>query len=51
VVLQKTANDSRMEEERLAAAESAAKDDYLANQRVSSYMNTIRVRRNPPDEK
>ncbi len=51
VVLQKMANDSRLEEERLAAAESAAKDDYLANQRVSAYMKTIRVRQNPPDEK
>ena len=50
VALQKTANDSRLEEERLAAAESAAKDDYLANQRVSTYMNTIRVRKNSPDE-
>lgn len=48
VVLQKTANDSRLEKERLAAAESAAKDDYLANKRVSTYMNTIRVRKNPP---
>ena len=50
VTLQKTANDSRLEEERLAAAESAAKDDYLANLRVSKYMNTIRVRQNPPNE-
>jgi hypothetical protein len=51
VALQKMANDSRLEEERLAAAESAAKDDYLANQRVSAYMKTLRVRQNPPDEK
>lgn len=50
VALQKIANDARLEEERLAAAESAAKDDYLANQRVSTYMNTIRVRQNPPNE-
>lgn len=45
VALQKMANDSRREEERLAAAESAAKDDYLANKRVSTYMNTLRVRK------
>ena len=50
VALQKTANDSRLEEERLAAAESAAKDDYLANRRVTTYMNSIRVRKNPPNE-
>jgi hypothetical protein len=47
VSLQKIANDARAEEERQAAAELAAKDDYLANQRVSSYLKTIRVRRNP----
>jgi len=46
VVLQKIANDARLEQERLAAAELAAKDDYLANQRVSSYLKTLRVRRN-----
>lgn len=46
VALQKIANDSRLEQERLAAAELAAKDDYLANLRVSAYMNTIRLRKN-----
>lgn len=44
VELQKIANDARLEEERLAAAELAAKDDYLANQRVSAFLKTIKVR-------
>lgn len=47
VVLQKIANDARLEQERLAAAELAAKDDYLAHKRITSYMSTIKVRRNP----
>lgn len=51
VALQKIANDARLEQERLAAAELAAKDDYLANQRVSAYLKTLRVRKNPPDAK
>lgn len=51
VALQKIANDARLEQERLAAAELASKDDYLANQRISSYLNTLRVRKNPPREK
>jgi hypothetical protein len=46
VALQKIANDARLEEERQAAAELAAKDDFLANGRVSAYMKTIRVRKN-----
>lgn len=46
VVLQKVANDSRLEEERMAAAELAAKNDYLANQRISAYMKTIKLRKN-----
>lgn len=50
VALQKIANDARLEQERLAAAELAAKDDYLANQRVSSYLKTLRVRKAPPGE-
>lgn len=45
VALQKIANDARLEQERIAAAELAAKDDFLANQHVSAYMNTIKVRR------
>ena len=51
VVLQKIANDARLEEERLAAAELAAKNDYLANLRVSAYLKTLRVRENYSDEK
>lgn len=46
VALQKIANDARLEEERLAAAELAAKDDFLANRRVSTYMKTLKVRHN-----
>lgn len=46
VALQKIANDARLEQERLAAAELAAKDDYLANRRVSAYLNTLKVRQN-----
>ncbi|MBL9207344.1 MAG: hypothetical protein JNN01_19850 [Opitutaceae bacterium] len=45
VALQKIANDARIEQERLAAAELAAKDDFLANQRVTSYMRNLKVRR------
>jgi hypothetical protein len=44
VALQKIANDARIEEERLAAAELAAKDDFLANQRVSAYLGSLRMR-------
>jgi hypothetical protein len=44
VALQKIANDARAEEERLAAAELAAKDDYLANQRITAYMKTLKLR-------
>jgi len=46
VTMQKIANDARLEQERIAAAELAAKDDFLANQHVSAYMSTIKVRRN-----
>lgn len=46
VALQKIANDARLEQERLAAAELAAKDDYLAQQRVSAYLATLKVRQN-----
>lgn len=48
VVLQKIANDARIEQERLAAAELAARDDYLVQQRVSAYLNTLKVRKNDP---
>lgn len=51
VALQKIANDTRIEQERLAAAELAAKNDYLANLRVNAYLNSIQVRKNPPDAK
>jgi hypothetical protein len=50
VTIQKLANDARQEEERLAAAELAARDDYLANLRVTNYMKNVRVRRSSPDE-
>lgn len=46
VTLQKIANDSRAEEERLAAEELALKDDFLANQRISTYMSSLKLRRN-----
>lgn len=46
VALQKIANDARLEQERLAAAELAARNDYLANQRVTSYMKTLKLRQN-----
>ena len=46
VTLQKIANDARLEQERLAAAELAEKDDYLASQRVSTYMKSLKLRKN-----
>jgi hypothetical protein len=48
VALQKIANDARLEQERLAAAESEAKDNHLANQRVSAYMKTLKLRKTTP---
>lgn len=50
VALQKIANDARLEQERIAAAELAAKNDYLANQRVSAYLNRLRLRGTSPRE-
>ena len=44
VTLQKIANDARLEQERLAAAELAGKDEYLANQRIGAYMKTLKLR-------
>jgi hypothetical protein len=44
VALQKIANDARIEQERLAAAELEARDNHLANQRVSAYMKTLKLR-------
>jgi conjugal transfer/entry exclusion protein len=46
VVLQKIANDARLEQERAAADELASKNDFLANQRVSAYMKTLKLRKN-----
>ena len=46
VSLQKIANDARLEQERLAAAELASKDDFLANQRISTYMKSLKLRQN-----
>jgi hypothetical protein len=48
VALQKIANDARIEQERLAAAELEAKDSHLANQRVSAYMKTLKLRKTTP---
>lgn len=51
VALQKIANDARLEQERMAAAELAAKNDYLANRRVSAYLNSLPLRKTPSREK
>jgi hypothetical protein len=48
VLLQKIANDTRLEQERIAAAELAAKDDTLAQQRVTTFMRTVQVRKTTP---
>lgn len=48
VALQKIANDARIEQERLAAAELEAKDNHLANQRISAYMRTLKLRKPQP---
>ena len=48
VALQKIANDARIEQERLAAAELEAKDNHLANQRISAYMRTLKLRNPQP---
>ena len=45
VALQKIANDSRLEQERQAAAEMEARDAFLSNQRVTDYMKTLKLRR------
>jgi len=46
LAMEKIANDSRLEQERLAAAELALKDDFLANQRVTTYMKSLKLRQN-----
>lgn len=48
VALQKIANDARLEQERLAVAELEARDNHLANQRVSAYMKTLKLRNTQP---
>ncbi|BET67387.1 hypothetical protein ASA1KI_23050 [Opitutales bacterium ASA1] len=48
VALQKIANDARLEQERLAVAELEARDNHLANQRVSAYMKTLKLRSTQP---
>ncbi len=51
VVLQKIANDARSELEQRSVAELEARNAYLANQRISAYLNTLKLRRKnaPPD--
>jgi len=41
VVLQQIANDSRQQEEQVAAAELRAKDDYIASQRMTAFVRTL----------
>mgnify|MGYP000892863544 CR=1 FL=1 len=48
VAAQKIANDARLEQEHLAAAELEAKNDFLANQRVTAFMRTLKVRQSAP---
>jgi hypothetical protein len=48
VALQKIANDARLEQERIAAAELEVRDNHLANQRVSAYMKTLKLRKSQP---
>lgn len=48
VLAQKIANDARLEEERMAAAELEARDNHLANKRVSTYFATLRLRQSQP---
>lgn len=51
VALQKIANDARNEAEQRANTELEMRNAYLANQRISAYMKTLKVRKNhePPD--
>jgi len=41
VVLQQIANDSRQDEEQIAAAELRAKDDHIASQRMTAFVRTL----------
>ncbi|MDR1281304.1 MAG: hypothetical protein LBK99_10850 [Opitutaceae bacterium] len=45
VILQKIANDNRREMERIAAAELAAKDEQIANQRLTAFIRTLNPRK------
>lgn len=49
VALQKIANDARSEAEQRAAAELEMRNAYLANQRISAYMKTLKVRQKHED--
>jgi hypothetical protein len=44
VALQKIANDARGEQEQRATTELEMRNAYLANQRISAYMKTLKVR-------
>ncbi len=49
VTLQKIANDARTEAEQRATAELEMRNAYLANQRISAYMKTLKVRQKHED--
>jgi hypothetical protein len=51
VTLQKIANDARNEAEQRSVAELEMRNAYLANQRISAYFRTLKVRQQhaPPD--
>lgn len=49
VALQKIANDARSEAEERAAAELELRNAYLANQRISAYMKTLKLRQKHED--
>ena len=46
VVAQKIANDARLEQERMAATELEAKDNDLANKRITTYFTSLHLRQN-----
>lgn len=51
VTLQKIANDTRTEAEQRSVAELEMRNSYLAQQRISAYMKTVKMRQKhaPPD--
>lgn len=49
VTLQKIANDARNEAEQRSVAELEMRNAYLANQRISAYMNRLKVRQKHED--